>query len=673
MQTRTSKMDLVMPIIILIVLLSGYSVQAAILVDHSKVDLSKIINTNNSKTFFSSSQELSYIDTNVVKVRQKTLVRKQQLHYGIPIYGHFVVTELSNHGFSKPIDGKVLTDIESDIDSTLPMINMDQAIDIAKGKQKGIVATSIEDTKADLMIWVDDQQTAYLTYKVELLSRSGMTPSRPITIVDAKSGNILDSWDGLNFIDAEGPGGNQKSGRYYFGTNTKYGSFQVNNECQMDSANVVTLNMNNQEYGGWVHQFDCHINNYRAVNGAYAPMNDAHYFGQRVFDMYMEWLNTRPIQQKLTMRVHYGYNYGNAFWDGQQMTFGDGNQSMYPLATWDVIAHEVSHGFTEQNSGLEYRGMSGGINESFSDVAAAALSEYVHGSFNWKMGEHVMKYSDAMRYFIHPSQDGRSIDHVNQYYQGIDVHHSSGIFNKAFYHLATSDGWNIKQAFIAYATANQLYWRPNSSFQQGADSVCKAAQKLGYDTAAVRSAFAQVGIEVQNCGVSQPIPIPQPTPNIVVLSSNEPIVIDGTKGNQQQFVLKKISTDEASIYTYNGYGNVDLYVAINRPASINDFDCVSRNQTNEEYCGFSGIKGTDVYVLVAGAENSVDANLVVISEGLLNPQDSCTDLEEWSPYVYYPIGTLVMYYGHYFSATQENWGADPFNNHWKWEYLGICQ
>ena len=64
----------------------------------------------------------------------------------------------------------------------------------------------------------------------------------------------------------------------------------------------------------------------------------------------------------------------------------------------------------------------------FSDVAAAALSEYVHGSFNWKMGEHVMKHSDAMRYFIQPSQDGVSIDHVNQYYNGIDVHHSSGIF-----------------------------------------------------------------------------------------------------------------------------------------------------------------------------------------------------------------------------------------------------
>lgn len=666
-----------MPIIILILLSAIFSVQAANLIDYSQIDLSKVINANNTKGFSASSQPLSYRDTNLVRVGKETLVRKQQLHYGLPVYGHFVVADVSNRGFAKAIDGQVLTGIESDIGSTLPMINVDQAIDAAKGKLQGIAATSVQDAQTELIIWLDDQQTAFLVYKVDLLSRTGMTPSRPITLVDAKSGQILDEWEGLTFIEAEGPGGNQKSGRYYFGANTKYGGFQVSKDCRMDSANVVTLNMNNQQYGGSVHQFDCHVNNHRAVNGAYAPMNDAHYFGQRVFDMYMEWLSTRPIQQKLTMRVHYGYNYENAFWDGRQMTFGDGYQSMYPLATWDVIAHEVSHGFTEQNSGLEYRGMSGGMNESFSDVAAAALSEYVHGSFNWKMGEHVMKYSDAMRYFILPSRDGSSIDHINQYYQGIDVHNSSGIFNKAFYHLATSNGWNIKQAFIAYATANQLYWRPNSSFQQGADGVCKAAHKLGYETSAVSSAFAQVGIQVQNCGSGQTEPTPQPEPNIVTLSNNKPVIIDANYGNEQHYVLKNISTDKASVYTYLGNGNVDLYVAINRPASVNDFDCISRNQTNDEYCGFSGIKGADIYVLVTGADRSVDTHLVVIAEGLLpappEPQDLCTTLSEWSPSYYYPTGMQVQYYGHRFTAIQDNWGADPFDNYWYWNYQGSCK
>jgi vibriolysin len=228
-------------------------------------------------------------------------------------------------------------------------------------------------------------------------------------------------------------------------------------------------------------------------------MNDAQYFGQQVFNMYRDWLGVRPIHQKLIMRVHYGENLGNAFWDGQQTIFGDGNDSMYPLATWDVIAHEVSHGFTEQNSGLEYRDMSGGINEAFSDMAAAALGQYVFGDYNWKFGEDVMKHSEAIRYFINPGKDGYSIGHIANYYQGMDVHNSSGIFNKAFYHLATSEQWNIKKAFRAFATANQLYWQPNASFKQGADGVCEAAKALNYSAGAVSLAFAQVGIQTQSC------------------------------------------------------------------------------------------------------------------------------------------------------------------------------
>ena len=407
----------------------AFTSQAANVVDYSKVDLSKVLN-NTKQGLTVASEPLSYQDISRVNTNTTTLLRKKQLHYGIPVYGQSVVVDLSKQGVAKAVDGQVLTGIESDIGSTLPMINAKQAVDIAKSQHKGIAAATIRDPHTELVIWLDDQQSARLIYKIDFLQTKGMAPSRPITLVDAKSGELLEQWEGIAFLEAEGPGGNEKSGRYYFGSNTQYGGFQVNPYCQMDSENVVTLNMNNQQSSGQIHQFSCsdnngvNVNNYRAVNGAYAPMNDAHYFGQRVFDMYQDWLNTRPIKQKLTMRVHYGSNYGNAFWDGRQMTFGDGNQSMYPLATWDVIAHEVSHGFTEQNSGLEYRGMSGGMNESFSDVAAAALSEYVHGSFNWKMGEHVMKHSDAMRYFIQPSQDGVSIDHVNQYYNGIDVHHS---------------------------------------------------------------------------------------------------------------------------------------------------------------------------------------------------------------------------------------------------------
>lgn len=490
----------------------------------------------------------------------------------------------------------------------------------------------------------------------------------------------------MAFLKAEGPGGNDKSGRYYFGPNTKYGGFEVNQYCQMDSNNVITLDMYNQEYGGQVHQFGCNVNNYRKVNGAYAPMNDAHYFGQRVFDMYTEWLNTRPIRQKLTMRVHYGSNVGNAFWDGQQMTFGDGNQSMHPLATWDVISHEVSHGFTEQHSNLEYRGMSGGMNESFSDVSAAAFSQYIHGSFNWKMGEHVMKYDESMRYFIDPSRDGWSIGHISQYYNGMDVHNSSGIFNKAFYHLATSENWDIKQAFMAYATANQLYWSPYSSFQQGADGVCKAAQTLGYDSTAVGNAFAQVGIRTQDCSSSQqpkpnPKPEPQSDPDTSVLEMDIAVTIKTGAADEQHYILKSLPTQQAWVQTYSGTGDVNLYVAIDRPASINDYDCISASADNEEYCGFGGIQGADVHVMVKGAKSAADVYLKIggdlsrtepESQPDPKPQDTCLGLPSWSPMYYYPVGSQVQYYGNRFTALYDNWEEDPYYSDFVWNYEDFC-
>ncbi len=91
------------------------------------------------------------------------------------------------------------------------------------------------------------------------------------------------------------------------------------------------------------------------------------------------------------MRVHYGRGYENAFWDGRQMTFGDGKNYFYPLVSLDVVSHEVSHGFTEQNSGLIYANQSGGINESFSDIAGEAAEFYNSGKNDWLVGETIFK------------------------------------------------------------------------------------------------------------------------------------------------------------------------------------------------------------------------------------------------------------------------------------------
>jgi len=156
----------------------------------------------------------------------------------------------------------------------------------------------------------------------------------------------------------------------------------------------------------------------------------------------------------------------------------------------------VSHGFTEQNSGLIYSGESGGINEAFSDIAGEAAEYFMNNKNDFEVGAQIFKQPGALRYMYTPSKDGKSIDHVSQYKAGLGVHYSSGIYNKAFHALATTAGWDTKKAFLAFAVANQKYWTPSTKFADGAAGVRDAARDLQLPVADVVAAFKVVGINL---------------------------------------------------------------------------------------------------------------------------------------------------------------------------------
>ena len=59
------------------------------------------------------------------------------------------------------------------------------------------------------------------------------------------------------------------------------------------------------------------------------------------------------------VRMHYGERTENAWWDGKTLSFGDGGYNLYPVVALDMMAHELAHELTEQNSGLLYSGQSG--------------------------------------------------------------------------------------------------------------------------------------------------------------------------------------------------------------------------------------------------------------------------------------------------------------------------
>jgi Zn-dependent metalloprotease len=279
---------------------------------------------------------------------------------------------------------------------------------------------------------------------------------------------------------------------------------QSGSTCTMNNSEVKTVDLNHGSSGTTAFSYTCPRHTGDAINGGYSPLNDAHYFGSVIQNMYNDYIGVNALTFQLVMRVHYGTNYENAFWNGSTMNFGDGKNTFYPLVSVDVAGHEVSHGFTEQHSGLCYTNGSecGGMNEAFSDIAGEAAEYYFKGSNDFLVGEEIFKGAsgEALRYMCDPTQDGISIDNAADMTRRINPHYSSGVYNKAFCTLAKTSGWNTKTAFQVFARANANYWTASSSFDDGACGVETAADDLGYNVANVEAAFNVVGVSCEGGG-----------------------------------------------------------------------------------------------------------------------------------------------------------------------------
>jgi len=432
--------------------------------------------------------------------------RYQQTFRGIPVFGEHVVVSEDGSGNVRTLFGRKVGGLASELPATRAKLDKAQALAI--GKRAGLGSRAVvQNEKSDLMIYIDDHGRAHLAYVVSYFADSlvGGSPTRPLVIVDANSGAVLKQWDNLQHaLIGTGPGGNQKTGLYEYGTDFGFNDVaQSGSTCTMNNANVKSVNLNHGTSGSTAFSYTCPRNTFKAINGAYSPINDAHYFGGVVYNMYGAYMNSAPLTFQLTMAVHYGTNHENAYWTGTEMLFGDGATTFYPLVSLDVSAHEVSHGYTEQQSGLIYDGQSGGINEAYSDISGEAAEYFMHGSNDFLVGAQIFKGSGALRYMNNPPQDGRSIDNAANYTSGMDVHYSSGVYNKAFYLLATTSGWNAKKAFRVFARANRDYWIPSTTFNSGACGVEVAAADYGFDVADVTTAFSSVGV---SCGSPPPLP-----------------------------------------------------------------------------------------------------------------------------------------------------------------------
>ncbi|MFT4924430.1 MAG: hypothetical protein ACI8WB_000508, partial [Phenylobacterium sp.] len=198
------------------------------------------------------------------------------------------------------------------------------------------------------------------------------------------------------------------------------------------------------------------------------------------------------------VKVHYLKQYQGAYWHNSTVYIGDGADDLYPLTSADLLGHEIAHGLTQQYSRLVYNQQSGGINEAFSDISGEAVEFKVNGSNDWLIGGQLTKTTQAVRYFADPTLNGKSIDHFADYDDLMNVHDSSGIFNKAFYLLANTPDWGFRRAYDVMVDANKNYWTSNSSFAAAACGVIASALDRQYPALPVDRAFLAVGVSCDN-------------------------------------------------------------------------------------------------------------------------------------------------------------------------------
>ena len=253
-------------------------------------------------------------------------------------------------------------------------------------------------------------------------------------------------------------------------------------------------------------------------------VNDAYDHLGNVRDCLKQVLNRNSLDNNgmdLICNVHFGKKYNNAFWDGDEITLGDGDGKIFVnfAKSLDVVAHELGHGVVQWTANFVYSKQPGALHEHFADVFGSVITQYAEGQTaddaDWLIGDEIMGpelYGEALRSMCAPgtAYDNDLLgkdpqpDHMRDYYTGsgdnYGVHINSGIMSKAFCLAAREKGIGTEKAALIWYTALQRLWS-TADFNDAVGQIVKAARLLVKDGKVevgspqkVRAAFKAVGL-----------------------------------------------------------------------------------------------------------------------------------------------------------------------------------
>ncbi|MCD6011822.1 MAG: C-terminal target protein [Flavipsychrobacter sp.] len=319
---------------------------------------------------------------------------------------------------------------------------------------------------------VEDRRGAVKDGKVHLAWMFSVYAQQPLSrqevYVDAATGKILFSNPLIKHTTASGH--TKYSGVVNFQTSDVGATYQLYDSLR--GSGVHTLNMNNGSSYAAATTYTSVTNTWPLLPADTIAL-DAHWGAAIVYD-YLRSEQSRlsydNLDGILLQYVHYNTNFNNAFWNGSEMTYGDGSgcsSGFTALASLDVTAHEIGHGVCQFTCDLVYEMESGAMNEAFSDCWGATIEAWAGATevdavakMTWAMGEEIdcgtpLRRMDFPKLRSDPDTYGGTY-WVNQVgcvpSSGNDncgVHTNSGVMNK-WYYLVVNGGTGTNDLTNAY-------------------------------------------------------------------------------------------------------------------------------------------------------------------------------------------------------------------------------
>lgn len=312
--------------------------------------------------------------------------------------------------------------------------------------------------------------TFTLAYKFNIYAHEPV--SRHDIYVSTETGEIVFENEIFHTIDVSGTAQTAYSGSQNIIADSFGGSYRLRETGRGNGVNTYDMN-EGTNYGNAVDFTDDDNiwDNANADLDEYAT--DAHWGAEMTYDYFWLQHGRNSIDGNgfaLNSYVHYDNNYANAFWDGQRMTYGDGNGTSWnPLTALDIAGHEVSHGLTNFTANLVYQAESGALNESFSDIFGTSIENFARPTnWNWLIGEDI---GSALRSMSNPNAYGDPDTYFGTNWASLTggdnggVHTNSGVQNFWYYLLVTGgtgsndNGDNYNVNGIGFIEASEIAFR----------------------------------------------------------------------------------------------------------------------------------------------------------------------------------------------------------------------